>query len=116
MTITKATIIENLYEYFQHLGYSRKQCVELIESLLDVIKNSLASGEDVLISGFGKFCVNEKNDRKGRNPSTGEEMILPARRVVTFKSSSRLREKVNRDQHKGKKGTKHRRRAAGLSG
>ena len=101
MTITKATIIENLYEYFQHLGYSRKQCVELIESLLDVIKNSLASGEDVLISGFGKFCVNEKNDRKGRNPSTGEKMILPARRVVTFKCSSNLREMVNRNQRKG---------------
>ena len=66
-----------------------------IETLLELIKFTLASGEDVLISGFGKFCVNEKRQRKGRNPATGEDMMLAARRVVTFKCSGQLRDKIN---------------------
>ena len=71
----------------------------MIETLLELIKFTLASGEDVLISGFGKFCVNDKRQRKGRNPATGEDMILAARRVVTFKCSGQLRDKIN---HQGK--------------
>jgi integration host factor subunit alpha len=63
--------------------------------LIEIVKSSLASGEDVLVSGFGKFCVKDKSERKGRNPATGEDAILPARRVVTFKCSGKLRDKVN---------------------
>ena len=63
--------------------------------MLDFIKNTLESGYDVFISGFGKFCVKEKQPRKGRNPATGESTILPARRVVTFKCSGRLRDRCN---------------------
>ena len=61
------------------------------------LKGSLEKGEDVLVSGFGKFCVKAKAERKGRNPATGEVAVLPARRVVTFKCSGKLREKVNGD-------------------
>ena len=95
VTVTKETIVDNIHDYLQHMGYSRKQCVGMLEALLEVIKSNLTAGDDVMISGFGKFCVNEKADRKGRNPATGEEMILAARRVVTFKSSNNLRGKVN---------------------
>ena len=70
----------------------------MIETLLELIKFTLASGEDVLISGFGKFCLNEKRQRRGRNPATGEDMILAARRVVTFKCSGQLRDKINKPE------------------
>jgi integration host factor subunit alpha len=70
----------------------------MIETLLELVKFTLASGEDVLISGFGKFCVNEKRQRKGRNPATNEDMILASRRVVTFKCSGLLRDKINKSQ------------------
>jgi integration host factor subunit alpha len=73
----------------------KNESIEAVESLLEIIKSTLESGEDVLISGFGKFCVKDKNERKGRNPATGETAILPARRVVTFKCSGKLREKIN---------------------
>ena len=66
-----------------------------MEDFLEIIKDSLAEGEDVMISGFGKFCVNEKKSRKGRNPATSQEMNLPARRVVTFKCSGKLRNLIN---------------------
>ena len=92
MTCTKATIIEQLCS---ELGYLRKESVDITETLLEIIKSTLGSGDDVLISGFGKFCVKEKAERKGRNPATGEDAVLPARRVVTFKCSGKLREKVN---------------------
>ena len=67
----------------------------IIESLIEIMKKTLESGEDVLISGFGKFCVKEKSDRRGRNPATGNDLMLDARRVVIFKCSGRLKEKVN---------------------
>ena len=66
--------------------------------MLEIIKSKIASGEDVLISGFGKFCVKEKHERKGRNPATGEAMMLEARKVVTFKCSGRLRDKIRKSQ------------------
>jgi integration host factor subunit alpha len=69
-----------------------------METLLEIIKSKLASGEDVLISGFGKFCVKEKWERRGRNPATGEDMILATRRVVTFKCSGKLRDKISESQ------------------
>ena len=67
----------------------------MVEQLLETIKSTLASGEDVLVSGFGKFSVNEKKERKGRNPETGEEMMIRSRRVVTFKCSGKLRRRIN---------------------
>ena len=95
MALTKDDVVKALTK---ENGYPIKKSVELIETLLEVIKSTLASGEDVLISGFGKFCVNEKRQRKGRNPATGEDMILAARRVVTFKCSGQLREKINQQE------------------
>jgi len=92
MALTKKDIAEKIQN---ELGFLRQQSVEIVETLLELIKSNLGSGEDVLVSGFGKFCVKEKNERKGRNPATGEEAILPARRVVTFKCSGNLRERVN---------------------
>jgi integration host factor subunit alpha len=78
-----------------HLGFTKNQAAETVDSLLEIIKSTLASGDDVLISGFGKFCVREKVERRGRNPATGNDMMLSARKVVTFKCSGKLREKVN---------------------
>ena len=92
-TLTKAKIIDAVTE---SNGYTRKKSIETVETVLELIKRFLESGEDVLISGFGKFSVKQKTKRKGRNPATGEDMILEPRRVVTFKSSGKLREKLNR--------------------
>ncbi|OEU67791.1 MAG: DNA-binding protein [Desulfobacterales bacterium PC51MH44] len=92
MALTKAQIINTIQN---HLGLPRKKSTELVETLLEIIKTTLADGEDVLISGFGKFRVKEKNERKGRNPATGEDMMLAPRKVVTFKCSGKLREKIN---------------------
>ncbi len=92
MTLTKAQIVDSLHE---QLGFSRKECVNLIENLLEIIKGTLENGEDVLISGFGKFCIKNKNSRRGRNPATGDDMVLDKRRVVTFRCSNVLRNKVN---------------------
>ena len=91
-TLTKAKIIDAVAE---SNGYTRKKSIETVETVLELIKHSLESGEDVLISGFGKFCVKKKRERRGRNPATGEDMVLRSRKVVTFRSSKKLREKVN---------------------
>ena len=96
MTLTKAKIVEAVAE---QIGYSKNQSINTIETLLELIKRSLESGEDVLISGFGKFCVKEKHERRGRNPATGEDMMLEPRRVVTFNCSRNLRDRVNGKQH-----------------
>jgi len=92
MALTKHGIIEKVYN---ELGFPQNQSVEIVESLLEIMKSTLGSGDDLLVSGFGKFCVRDKHERKGRNPATGEDAILPARRVVTFKWSGTLRDKVN---------------------
>lgn len=93
MALTKRDIVEQV---FTELGLPKKQSVDIIESLLELIKSSLADGDDVLVSGFGKFCVKEKAARKGRNPATGDDLMLRPRRVVTFKCSGKLRDRVNR--------------------
>ena len=93
MTLTKVNIVEAVAE---HIGYPKGQSIEMIETLLEIIKRTLESGEDVLVSGFGKFCVKTKHERRGRNPATGKDMMLEPRRVVTFWCSGRLRDKVNR--------------------
>ena len=90
--LTRAVIVESVHN---QLGLSKKECAEMVETLLEIIKSTLSSGEDVLISGFGKFCVKEKKERRGRNPATGDDMMLAPRRVVTFKGSGKLREKIN---------------------
>jgi len=92
MTLTKEDLVTAIEEAN---GYPRNRSVELVETLLELIKSKLSSGEDVLISGFGKFSVREKRERRGRNPATGEDMMLDARRVVTFKCSGQLRDKIN---------------------
>jgi integration host factor subunit alpha len=93
MTLTKAHLIEAISERNK---FTKKKSTETVETLLELIKVSLASGDDVLISGFGKFCVNAKKARRGRNPATGESIILSPKRVVTFKCSGKLREKINK--------------------
>lgn len=95
MTLTNNHLISAVAEAN---GYPRNKSAELIETLLELIKSKLASGEDVLISGFGKFCIKEKRERRGRNPATGEDMMLMPRRVVTFKCSGQLRDKINKSQ------------------
>jgi len=92
MALTKADLIQAIQS---NNGLTVKQSTDLVETTINVLKDTLANGEEVLISGFGKFCVKEKSERKGRNPATGEEKILPARRVVTFKCSGKLRERIN---------------------
>ncbi len=92
MTLTKSQIIE---EVRANNRLTKKQSLESVETLLEIMKETLASGEGVLISGFGKFCVKNKKEREGSNPATGEDMMLDARKVVTFKCSGKLREKVN---------------------
>ncbi len=92
MALTKNNIVDLVYE----MGFSRKDSVDIVESLLEIIKGSLERGEDVLVSGFGKFCVKDKSQRRGRNPATGDNLLLDARRVVTFKCSGKLRERINK--------------------
>ncbi len=92
MSLTKAQIIDSVAEAN---GFPRKKASETVESLLEIIKSTLESGDDVLISGFGKFCVKQKVERRGRNPATGGDMMLAARKVVTFNCSGKLRDKIN---------------------
>ena len=92
MALTKFDIVEQVS---QGLNFSMNKSRDLVESLIELIKSCLESGEDVLISRFGKFCVKDKKPRRGRNPSTGESIILPARRVVTFRCSGNLKTKLN---------------------
>ena len=91
MTLTKAQIVEALAE---QNSYAKKESVNTIETLLAIIKRTLESGEDVLISSFGRFCVKEKRKRLGRNPATGDDMMLEPRKVETFKCSGKLRDKI----------------------
>ena len=91
MALTKNDIVEKIHEE----GFTKKKSVDIIESLLEIIKGTLEKGDDVLISGFGKFCVKNKQQRRGRNPATGDELMLRARKVVTFKCSGKLRNKIN---------------------
>ena len=92
MALTKSHLIDAIAE---QNGFTKKKSTETVETILEIIKSTLASGEDVLISGFGKLCVKEKGERRDRNPATGEDKILPPRRVVTFRCSGKLRDKIN---------------------
>ena len=91
-TLAKAVIVESVHN---RLRIPRKECTEIVETLLKIIKSTLSSGEDILISGFGKFNVKEKMERRGRNPATGDDAMVSARKVVTFTCSGRLRDRMN---------------------
>ncbi len=92
MTLTKAHIVEEL---FAKGGFTKTQSAQIIDTLFELMKQSLQNGEEILISGFGKFSVKEKHKRRGRNPQTGKAMQLAPRKVVTFKCSAVLRVKMN---------------------
>jgi len=93
MTLIKADLIESIYN---QVGLPKTKSAQVVDSLLEVIKKTLEGGEDVLISGFGKFYVKDKRKRRGRNPWTGEDLMLGERRIVRFKCSGRLRDKLNK--------------------
>ena len=93
MALTKNELIAKIME---DMEFTKKAATETAEQLMEIIKSTLASGEDVLVSGFGKFCVKNKGRRKGRNPATGDDMFLDARKVLTFKCSGKLRDRVNK--------------------
>jgi integration host factor subunit alpha len=93
MTLTKANLIQQVYK--NHPDLTKAQATKSVETFLSLAKASLINGEDLLLSGFGKFNVKDKRARRGRNPQTGDELILDARRVVTFKPSGLLRTKIN---------------------
>ena len=113
MTLTKSKIVKGVMEnvhfkkekleiqrvLFPELDYevlTKKRATELVDALLDIIKANLEQGEQVLISGFGKFQIKFKWARKGRNPQTGDSIILKSRRIVTFQYAQQLRDKINR--------------------
>ena len=91
-TINKADLISAIQT---ENGYTFNRSSDIVETLLEIIKRTLESGEDVLITGFGRFQVRDKSERRGRNPSTGDDMVLPARRVITFKCAGKLKDRVN---------------------
>ncbi len=91
-TLTKSQIVDSIQD---QLGFPRSHSYDLVENLLEILKKTLESSEDVMISNFGKFCVKKKKKRKGRNPATGEDLMLDKRKVVVFKCSKVLRDKIN---------------------
>ena len=92
MTLTKAIIAEAISK---KMSYTNMESLEMVDSLLEIMKQTLESGEDVLISGFGKFSVKEKRERKGRNPQNGQPMMIAPTKVLTFKCSGKLRDRIN---------------------
>ena len=92
MSLTKIDIVQTIAS---ETSFPKNKSVHVVDQLLEIIKSTLASSEDVLVSGFGKFCVQNKSERRGRNPATGEELMLRPRKVVTFKCSGKLRERCN---------------------
>ena len=96
MALTKADIVKELSEYMVMFN-NREEPQQLVEAILEIMKSTLGDGEDILISGFGKFFIHEKKKRRGRNPQTGKDMTIAPRRIVRFKFSSVLRDKINGD-------------------
>jgi len=93
MTLTKADLVQQVYK--THPTLTKAQSTDSVETFLALSKSSLIAGEDLLLSGFGKFNIKDKKSRRGRNPQTGSELTLEARRVVTFKASGILRSRIN---------------------
>jgi integration host factor subunit alpha len=94
MSLTKAHLADSIHD---NLGFPKNQSVKVFDSIVEIIKNTLEKGEDVMITGFGRFYVKEKRGRRGRNPATGEDLMLGSRKVVGFKCSGKLRERMNGD-------------------
>ena len=94
-TLTKTDLVDKIYA--SHGALTKSQAVEAVELFLSLAKTSLIRGDDLLLSGFGKFSVRDKRQRRGRNPQTGSTLILEARRVVTFKPSGLLRDRLNKE-------------------
>ena len=92
MSLTKEDLVNSIQN---QLGFSKRKSTDVFESLFEIMKSTLEKDEDILISGFGKFCVKDKNERRGRNPQTGNDMMLGSRRVVVFKWSGILKDKIN---------------------
>jgi integration host factor subunit alpha len=92
MAMTKAEIVERIYE---KVGFSKKEASEVVEAIFEIVKARLENGEKVKISGFGNFVVHQKRPRKGRNPQTGDEIIISGRRVLSFKPSQVLKKTIN---------------------
>ena len=92
MTLTKDHLVSSIGN---RLGISKFESLRILESVLETVKTSLSNGEDVLLSGFGKFIVRKKEARRGRNPQTGEDLTLEPRRLITFKCSSVMRDRIN---------------------
>ena len=92
--MTKADIVEKVSE---RIGVTEKESQDLVESVLNLLKSTLESGENIKISGFGKFEVKQKKDRRGRNPQTGESITIDARRILSFKPSTVLRNVLNNE-------------------
>lgn len=95
MTLTKADLVQKIYQVHD---LTKNQAADAIETFLEIAKGCLEQGDDLLVSGFGKFNVKQKKSRRGRNPQTGQELILDSRRVVTFKPSGILRERINGEE------------------
>ena len=93
MALTKKEMISR---FIEQAKLDNQTATRSVEAIIELMKSALASGDDVLVSGFGKFSVNEKDSRKGRNPATGEDMMLPGRKVITFKCSGKLRDRINK--------------------
>ena len=91
--MTKADIVENVYEKVG--GFSKKEAAEIVETVFDTIKETLERGEKIKISGFGNFVVRDKRQRQGRNPQTGEPIVITERRVLNFKASQLLKQALN---------------------
>src|ERR1700740_3319987 len=94
--MTKGDIVERIYE---KVGFSKKEATEVVDSIFEVLKSHLQQGVKVKISGFGNFVVNQKRPRKGRNPQTGEEIIITGRKVLSFKASQVLKNAINDGLH-----------------
>ena len=94
MTVTKAHIVERIYD---KVGFSKKEASEVVDSVFELIKSNLERGDKVKISGFGSFVLHDKQPRKGRNPQTGETIIIRSRRVLGFKASPILKKSINRE-------------------
>jgi integration host factor subunit alpha len=95
MTITKANLVKQVFN--THPSLTKAQSVEAVESFLSIAKSNLIKGDNLLLSGFGKFCVNNKKPRQGRNPQTGQLLLLEGRRVITFRLSALMRKRINVD-------------------
>ncbi|MDD2540521.1 MAG: integration host factor subunit alpha [Desulfuromonadaceae bacterium] len=90
--MTKIDIVEKISN---QLGFTKKAASDYLESVFALMKETLASGEDIKISGFGKFEIKKKKDRRGRNPATGDSIIIEARKILTYKSSTLLKARIN---------------------